>query len=113
MALTTMMRRSAASAPGAAFPLAHRSAPGAPAYLLPAPPPRQQPAKALDALAAQLRERGVTSLYGASCRLFGVLSLPAVSVWTNGQVLWWRAGDDQTTWPAADPPGAAQRLAEL
>jgi hypothetical protein len=60
-------------------------------------------------LAAQLRERGVTSLYGASCRL----SLPAVSVWTNGQVLWWRAGDDETTWPAADPPGAAQRLAEL
>jgi hypothetical protein len=42
-----------------------------------------------------------------------VLSLPAVSVWTNGRVLWWRAGEDETIWPATDAPGAARRLAEL
>lgn len=85
----------------------------APPYMLPAPPARQRPADALHALAAQLRQRGIVNLYGASCGRFGVLSLPRVSVWTNGQVLWWRAGADETTWPAADPPGAAQRLAEL
>jgi hypothetical protein len=81
-----------------------------PAHLLPAPPSRRRPAEALHALAAQLRQRGIVNLYGASCDRFGVLSLPGVSVWTNGQVLWWRAGEDQTTWPAADPAGAAQRL---
>jgi hypothetical protein len=74
--------------------------------------PRQRPAAALHALAAQLRERGIRNLYGASDRRLGVLSLPGVSVWTNGQVLWWQAGDDATTWPAADPDGAAKRLAE-
>ena len=84
-----------------------------PPYLLAAPAPRQRPANALDALAAQLRERGIVNLYGAFCNRFGVLSLPDVSVWSNGQVLWWRAGEDETTWPAADAPGAAQRLAEL
>jgi hypothetical protein len=35
---------------------------------------------------------------------------PGVSVWTNGQVLWWRAREDETTWPAADAAGAAQRV---
>ena len=85
-----------------------------PAYLLPAPPPRQRPARALDALAAELRQRGMTGMYTASCRLFGVLSVSAgVTVWSNGRVLWWRVGDEETTWPAADVPGAARRLAEL
>ncbi len=87
----------------------------APAYLT-APVgyrrPSQRPALVLRSLADQLRERGVTSLYGAACRHFGVLSLPGVSVWTNGRVLWWQAGDDETTWPAADAPGAARLLAE-
>jgi hypothetical protein len=82
-----------------------------PIYLLPAPPPRQRPAEALDALARQLRERGIWSLYGDSCDRFGVLSLPSVSVWTNGRVLWWRAGEEEMTWPATDPYGAAGRLA--
>ena len=75
-----------------------------PPYLLPAPagfPPRQRPAEALDAL-GQLRQRGVTRMYAASCRLFGVLSVSAgVTVWTNGRVLWWRTADGETTWPAA------------
>lgn len=68
----------------------------------------------LEALADQLRERGRTHLYTASCRLLGVLSVSAgLTVWSNGRVLWWRAGDDETTWPAADAPGAARLLAEL
>ncbi|HLH57831.1 MAG TPA: hypothetical protein VKV33_01640 [Streptosporangiaceae bacterium] len=89
---------------------------GEPPPFLAAPPvvpPRQRPAEALHALAAQLRERRVIGLYGAACHRFGVLSLPDVSVWTNGRVLWWRATGGETTWPAADPAGAAQRLAEL
>jgi hypothetical protein len=86
----------------------------APAYLA-APAgvaPRHRPAAALHALAAQLRERGIRNLYGAACARFGVLSLPGVSVWTNGRVLWWQAGEETTTWPATDPLGAAKRLAE-
>ena len=79
-----------------------------PAYLLPAPPPRQRPAEILDALAQHLRKCGIRSLYGDSCDRFGVLSLPAVSVWTNGRVLWWRTGEEEMTWPAADPYGAAR-----
>jgi hypothetical protein len=83
-----------------------------PAYLLPAPPPRQSPAQALHALAGQLRQRGITSLYGNACDQLGVLSLPGVSVWTNGRILWWRTSNGtQTTWPAADPEGAARLLA--
>ncbi len=85
---------------------------GTPAFLT-APvgvPPRQPPAWALHTLAAQLRARGIRDLYGASDRRLGVLSLPGVSVWSNGRVLWWRAGDEATTWPAADAPGAARRL---
>lgn len=90
----------------------------APAYLsapvgLFPPRPGQRPAEALHALAVQLRERGIRDLYGASCARFGVLSLPAVSVWTNGRVLWWRAGDKATTWAAADVSGAARTLAGL
>jgi hypothetical protein len=78
------------------------------------PPPRQRPAEALAMLAGLLRERGLTHLYAASCRMFGVLSVAReVTVWTNGRVLWWRAGPDEITWPAADAPGAAKRLAEL
>ena len=41
----------------------------------PAFPPRQRPAAALRALAAQLRAAGITRLYGSACALFGVLSI--------------------------------------
>ncbi len=88
-----------------------------PPHLLPAPaafPPRQRPAEVLEALATLLRQRGVTHMYSVSCRLLGVLSVSAgVSVWTNGRVLWWRAGDHETAWPAADPDGAARILSGL
>jgi hypothetical protein len=88
---------------------------GTPPFLaaLPVRPPRQAPAGALHALATHLRQRGVTDLYGAACPRSGVLSLPGVTVWTNGRVLWWRAGNNQTTWPATDAAGAARRLAGL
>jgi hypothetical protein len=82
-----------------------------PAYLLPAAPPRQRPAEVLDALASQLAQRGIGDLIGRSCERIGVLSLPAVTVWTNGRVLWWRTTDGDMTWPAADASGAARRLA--
>ena len=88
-----------------------------PVYLAspqPAPfPPHRQPAVALRALAGQLQQRGITSLYGYACDRIGVLSLPGVSVWTNGRVLWWRAGDEENGWPAADPGGAAGQLDRL
>ena len=74
-------------------------------------PPRQRPAEALDALAREIPEPG--RFYVVSDGVLAVLSLPAVSVWSNGRVLWWRTADDETTWPAADVPGAVRRLTEL
>ena len=76
--------------------------------------PRQQPAAALHALASQLRTAGITRLYGTACTLFGVLSVTGgLTVWTNGRMLWWQAGGNQETWPAADPQGAALCCGEL
>ena len=85
-----------------------------PPHLTPAPPgfpPRQRPAGALGALAGQLPQG--TRCYLCADRVLGVLSLPGVSVWSNGRVLRWHTADGGTTWPAADAPGAARRLAEL
>lgn len=79
--------------------------------LLPGFPPRQRPAEALAAMAREIPDHG--RAYICSDGVLGVLSLPAVSVWTNGRVLWWRDGDGGTAWPAADAPGAARRLLEL
>ena len=74
----------------------------------------QRPAAVVNALARQLRTLGVPQLYGAACRDYAVLSVSrGVTVWTNGRLLWWRSGENETTWPAADAPGAAMRLAEL
>ncbi len=83
-----------------------------PAHLVPVPPgfpPRQRPAEALEALAGQLTGPG--QFYVVTDGVLGVLSLPAVSVWSNGRVLWWRDGDGEVTWPAADAEGAGRRLA--
>jgi hypothetical protein len=80
--------------------------------LVPVPPgfpPRQRPAGALEALARQLAVPGW--FYICSDGVLGVLSLPAVSVWSNGRVLWWRDADGEVTWPAADAEGAARQLA--
>lgn len=81
---------------------------------LPVPPdvaPRQRPAAALRALAAQLRAAGISCLYGSACARFGVLSVGyGLTVWTNGRVFWWRRDDEEIRWPAADPGGAARLL---
>jgi hypothetical protein len=67
---------------------------------------------ALIALAYQLRARGLTVLYGAACRRLGVLSVAyGVTVWTDGEELWWLINDQETRWPVTDPEGAADRLA--
>jgi hypothetical protein len=46
-------------------------------------PPRQRPAEALEALARQIPGPGL--FYICSDGVLGVLSLPAVSVWSNGR----------------------------
>jgi hypothetical protein len=83
-----------------------------PAHLISAPPgvqPRQRPAEALETLAGQIPGPG--RFYVVSDGVLAVLSLPAVSVWTNGRVLWWHTRDGEMTWPTADAEGAARRLA--
>ena len=82
-----------------------------PAHLLPLPPgfpPRHRPADALTPWPAHIPEPG--RFYICSDGVLGVLSLPSVSVWSNGRVLWWATPDGEVTWPAADAPGAARRL---
>ena len=62
-----------------------------PAHLLPAAPgfpPRQRPAETLESLVGQIPEPGAVLRLSAD-GVLGVLSLPAVSVWSNGRVLWW------------------------
>jgi hypothetical protein len=78
----------------------------------PAGPPRERPAQALRALAGHLTRTGTTRLYGHACSRYGVLSIRyGLTVWTNGRIFWWRNPDGtETTWPAADPSGAARRL---
>ena len=52
-------------------------------------------------------------VYTASCRLLAVISvIGELTVWTDGRVLWWRQAGRATAWPAADPAGAAARLAQ-
>lgn len=70
-----------------------------------------RPADALIALADQLRPRGFTALYGSACNRFGVPSVVyGMTVWTDGLMLWWGSGDEETGWPAANPDGAARLL---
>jgi hypothetical protein len=80
----------------------------------PPPPARLRPVNVLRALADLLRAAGITRLYGSACALYGVLSVAyGLTVWCDGQRLWWQANDDQATWPAADPEGAARILTTL
>jgi hypothetical protein len=78
----------------------------------PRPPAPLRPASVLGALDDLLRAHGLTRLYGAACTLYGVLSVTyGLTVWTNGLLLWWRTpSGEETTWPAADPQGAARIL---
>ncbi len=73
-----------------------------------------RPADALSGLALQLEHHGVGRLYGASCDRMGCLSVAyGLTVWTNGRMLCWHAGDDDTRLPAADPTYAALALVRL
>jgi hypothetical protein len=68
----------------------------------------------LRALANQLQARGRTALYGAADTYLGVLSVASgVTVWTDGETLWWQAGAGEVRWPVTDPDGAAQALLSL
>jgi hypothetical protein len=70
-----------------------------------------RPADVLATLAYALHARGLTAFYGAADRRLGVLSVVyGKTVWTDGEMLWWRTGDQETRWPAADPDGAARLL---
>jgi hypothetical protein len=71
--------------------------------------PRQRPAEALEALAAQIPEPG--RFYVVSDGMLAVLSLSSATIWCNGRAYWWATPDGEVTWPAADSPGAARRLA--
>jgi hypothetical protein len=80
----------------------------------PAPPVRLRPANVVRTLADLLRADGITRLYGNACTKLGVLSIVhGLTVWTDGQRLWWDRDGNQTVWPAADPDGAARILAAL
>lgn len=75
---------------------------------------RQHPGAVLGAVEAALRARGITRLYGAACALYGVLSVAsALTVWCDGWTLTWQHDGEQASFPAADPSGAAARLAGL
>jgi hypothetical protein len=76
--------------------------------------PRGHPGVILGELEAALRRRGADGIYGATAGGFGVLSVGrGLSVWCDGQVLWWILGGQRTTWPAADTEGAAGELVKL
>lgn len=80
----------------------------------PPPPARLRPGDVLHALADLRRARGLTRLYGSACTLYGVLSITdGLTVWCDGQHLWWRTDGEPSTWPAADPEGAARLLIGL
>jgi len=90
---------------------------GSPHALPPAAPPvtgHDSPASIAAAVAALLARRGITRTYTAASPAIAVISVTAgLTAWTNGRQLWWAAGGHPRTWPAADPEGAAARLAAL
>jgi hypothetical protein len=87
------------------------SHPGAARSSPPLPPTR--PADVIRELATLLRGLGVTRLYGSWCAVLGVLSLPSVTVWTNGHLLTWHVNGTDTTRLAGDLGKTARDLAEI
>src|SRR6516162_3789348 len=92
--------------------------PPEPAFPLPSPPAPgsgtgfSAPADAAADLAGFLARYGLR-VYTADCQMLAVISVTAgLTVWTNGRVLWWHHAGCTTAWPAADPGGAAARLAQ-
>jgi hypothetical protein len=63
---------------------------------------RATPATAADALARHLTRQGITGIYTATCDRYALISVAAgLTVWTNGQVLWWDHRRQPGIWPAA------------
>ena len=61
-----------------------------------------------------LRDLGLTELHQSSSQAAALLSVaPGVTAWCDGWTVKWRHMGGQTTWTAADPEGAARRLAKL
>ncbi len=78
---------------------------------MPAP---ASPADSAVAIAALLARHGLTRVYVAAYSVIAVISVSdGLTAWTDGRRLWWIAGGQPCTWPAADPEGAAARLAAL
>ncbi len=81
---------------------------------VPAGRPRAAPGHVAAALAAQLARLGLTRTYVAACELLAVISVAAgLTVWTNGQALWWDYQGQRRIWPAVDTNAAAAHLAAL
>ena len=75
---------------------------------------RATPAAAAAAITRHLGDYGITRTYTATCDRYAVISVATgLAVWTNGRVLWWHHPGQPGTWPAADTPAAAARLAAL
>jgi hypothetical protein len=67
---------------------------------------------ALWALADELQRRGCQRIYARACERVGVLSVClGLTVWCHRDTLVWCVRGEVVTWPAADPLGAAARLA--
>ncbi len=82
----------------------------------PAPPGTGpgSPADTAATVAALLARHGITRTYTAARPGIAVISVaPGITAWTNGRQLWWADHGQHRTWPAADPEGAAARLAAL
>lgn len=85
-------------------------------FLRPAPPGTvaSSPGYLAAILAGLLAQHGLTRIYTATCHLFAVISVAAgLTVWTNGGQLWWTREGKPCTWPATDPEGVAEYLADL
>ncbi|MGH3155449.1 MAG: hypothetical protein ACRDNF_02565 [Streptosporangiaceae bacterium] len=74
----------------------------------------QRPGDVIRELTTLLRSNGLTGAYYAfAFTSVAVLSVPGLTIWTNGQDLTWTLGGEQTTWAAEDTAGAAAHLATL
>lgn len=78
------------------------------------PVSHRRPGDVLAAVQIILRDLGLTQLYQSSSQAVALLSVaPGVTAWCDGWTVKWRHMGGQTTWTAADPEGAARRLAKL
>jgi hypothetical protein len=74
----------------------------------------QRPGDVVRELTTLLRGHGLTgSYYAFAYTSVAVLSVPGLTIWTDGQDLTWTLGGEQTTWAAEDTTGAAAHLAAL